>query len=125
MNPTRFSYRYHTSENKQQPTQQIEDWLKHWGVIYQRDTIWRAYDPRRDESFRFKLDFILTPMHGRKPTDYLLLEIITPHPAPIAQRAEARRQLLRTLWPGRMVCLDAQLLRADVEAAQLRLLNAL
>lgn len=76
-------------------------------MIYERNTIWRAYDPCRDESFRFKLDFILTPMRGRKPTDYLLLEIITPQPPPIAQRAEARRNLLRTLWPGRMVCLDA------------------
>lgn len=125
MNPTPFSYRYHTSEDKQQHSQQIEGWLKQWGVIYQPDTIWRAYDPRRDESFRFKLDFLLTPMHGRKPTDYLLLEIITRQPAPIAHRAEARRQLLRTLWPGRMVCLEAHLLWNDVEAAQLRLLNAL
>lgn len=125
MSPILFSYRYQIPANTAQHAQQIEGWLKRWGVRYQRDITWRAYDPRRDESFRFKLDFILIPMRGRKPSDYVLLEIIPNQPEVIAERSAARRRLLRALWPGRMIGLDARLLCTDVEAAQRRLLNAL
>lgn len=120
-----FSLRYQhpTATNFEQT--RIEGWLQRWGTAYLRDITWRAYDPSRDESFRFRLDFVIFPVHGRKPSDYLLLELISPQSDLIAQRDAARRQLLRVLWPGQMLCLGVQLLRTDAEAAQLRILEAM
>ena len=126
MNQSSFSVRYRRAPDTSGLSDLIEGWLQQWGTVYQRDVTWRAYDPSRDEQFRFRLDMIIMPVIGRRPTDYLLLEIQSPQQHIVtARRTDARRYLLKSLWPGRMLMLESHLLRVDPEAAQIRILNAL
>jgi hypothetical protein len=126
MNQSLFSVRYKRAPDTSGLGDLIEGWLQHWGAIYARDVSWRAYDPSREEQFIFRLEFTIMPATGRRPTDYLLLEILAPQQSVVvARRTDARRHLLTALWPGRMLALESHLLRADPEAAQIRILNAL
>jgi len=124
---TPFSLRYQRiSTDTTAARDAVANWLQTWGIAYQRDVLWHAHDPNCRERFTFTLDFLILPMHGRHPSDYLLLDIHdTRLPVPLQGRYAARRQFLHTLWMGRMVSLDTQLLRLDPSAAQIRLLNAL
>lgn len=124
MNNTLFSLRFQRIPPPDLTAHaQIESWLQAWGIIYQRDVQWHAYDAAYREQFHFTLAWVILPTAGRQPTDYLLLEIL-----PVgftSQRSAARHHLLRTLWPGRMLTLETDLLRTDPQTAQIRLLNAL
>jgi hypothetical protein len=126
MNQSLFSVRYKRAPDTSGLGDLIEVWLQCWGTVYQRNVSWRAYDPSRDEQYRFKLDFVVAPTAGRRPTDYLLLEILPTQQSTLnARRTDARRRLLKALWPGRMLVLESHLLRVDPEAAQIRILNTL
>ena len=126
---SRFSLRTACAPDSTTPTRDvIESWLRTWGTSYLhlRDMHWRAYDPVRDEQFRFRLDFVLVPAAGRQPSDYLLLDIQPDRlPNAAAQRSAARCRLLMTLWPGCLLTLRSELIHIDPTAAQLTLLNAL
>jgi hypothetical protein len=124
MNDTLFSLRFQRTPPPDLPaTAQVESWLHRWGIVYQRNVAWHTYDATYREQFHFTLAWVILPSAGRQPTDYLLLEILSD--ASSNQRNAARQHLLKALWPGRMLTLEAHLLRTDPQAAQLRLLNAL
>ncbi|MBZ0308441.1 MAG: hypothetical protein K8I82_20415 [Anaerolineae bacterium] len=124
MNDTLFSLRFQrTPPPDLSAATQVESWLHRWGILYQRNVAWHTYDATHREQFHFTLAWVILPSAGRQPTDYLLLEILPD--ASSSQRNAARHHLLKALWPGRMLMLEAPLLRTDPQTAQLRLLNAL
>lgn len=124
MNDTLFSLRFQrTPPPDPQAAAQVESWLHRWGILYQRNAAWHTYDAAYREQFHFTLAWVILPSAGRQPTDYLLLEIQSDTFS--SQRSAARQHLLKALWPGRMLMIEAHLLRTDPQTAQLRLLNAL
>lgn len=124
MNDTLFSLRFQrTPPPDLQAAAQVERWLGRWGILYQRNVAWHTYDAAYREQFHFTLAWVILPTAGRQPTDYLLLEILPDGFS--SPRSTARYHLLKALWPGRMLALEAHLLRTDPQTAQLRLLNAL
>ncbi len=124
MNDTLFSLRFQrTPPPDPQAAAQVESWLHRWGILYQRNVVWHTFDAAYREQFHFTLAWVILPAAGRQPTDYLLLEIL-PNSSP-NQCSAARYHLLKALWPGQRLMLEARLLRTDPQTAQLRLLNAL
>lgn len=113
-----LSLRYGQRDDARPHYQQVQSWLKRWGVVYQHDVMWRAYNALRDESFRFKLDFLIYPAQGRKPNHYLVLDVY----ATATPRSEARYTLLRTLFPGEVIALN---MTRPTEALQCQILDAL
>jgi len=128
---TLFSLRFHRSPDPKPPSQAHETvagWLTEWGTLYLRDVVWKAFEHSGAEQFTFALDFVMLPESGRDPSRYVLVEVLddAPDTPPIfTARDIARRRLLETLWPGRMLTLYAQTIRLAPDIAQMHLLDAL
>lgn len=123
MNITLFSLRFQrTPPPDLQAEAQVEQWLQTWGIAYLSNVEWHTYDAAYREQFHFTLAWVILPTAGRQPTDYLLLELLPE--SRTHSRSAARHSLLKALWPGRMLTLEARWLRTHPYHAQIRLLNA-
>ena len=126
---TLFSLRFHRSPEPKSPSaahETVATWLTEWGTFYLRDVAWKAFGSSSSEQHIFQLDFVVLPEQGRSPFRYVLIEVVDDEPSEIFTAREiARRNLLRALWPGKMLTLEAHNIRANPDIAQLRLLNAL
>ena len=126
---TLFSLRFHRSPEPKSPSaahETVATWLTEWGTFYLRNVVWKAFGSSSSEQHIFQLDFVIPPERGRSPFRYVLVEVVDDGPSEIFTAREiARRNLLRELWPGKMLTLDAHDIRTQRDIAQLRLLNAL
>ena len=120
---------FHRAPNPRRQTQEhdtVAAWLTEWGTLYLRDVIWKAFGAVSTEQFIFQLDFVILPERGRNPAKYVLVEIAPERKSiTLMQRDSARRNLLKALWSGKVLMLEASDIRAHPDIAQVRLLNAL
>ena len=126
---TLFSLRFHQSPETRALTEShkaVAGWLTEWGTLFLDHVVWKAFGPITPEQHVFQLDFVILPERGRDPFQHVLVEIIEDDPSLLfTTRDIARRNLLRELWPGTMLSLDARDIRQHPDIVQLRLLNAL